>query len=669
MRSDDLSVKRTDVISNPAGGIKIKQDEQVDVNSGSSVPDNKSQVLIQDAWGSLIRFISGNIVVRTVSDLCHNIGGHHDVSVKGNKQEVVAGKHTTYSHQDHSHLQGTQGDDEQKHAQELQKSHDRIQNARIDAIKNTKGEKVECPNCGVKHLIDDKSSLISKAFAYIRRNCPPSFCFPFDSLERLLNTLVAPFLSQKTNIGISGTKGCGSPGCVNGQVDSPLAAMKAADQATAQAYAVEASTINNAMSAMGLGSAHLQSHKGDVVVNVGLKSNDVECYVENGHHTTVTGLRAGPARTSDLSLHSKGNPKRIIHLPPARTPGSWMFNVANNFTIKAGAPGIDLKTVGHTQIDAGSITAIANRGEAAFGSGNVTTLKGKMVIIDANDMSGDSGFSVQSRFSHFTGAVSVQGNLAVKGEITCDGPISTPYIIAPTMRQVTTVGSSSKLVNEGANWLASAQALAATNFAKDSVLKYTFTGCITQLFGMYSFALEFYNLAQLEEIIEPIPTGELISVGLGNLGYPVFSWGFVWNYKHNHLTVGGDHTHDFDMIKGSYYEDRAGWGQERGSCGDNPIPTTAPVNGDGTGSGPKAKPGGCGGGGLFTKARNQFYNLDVADVFNGGNYVPLPIQRTPAGTLIPEPQFSPIYSMPPLTAVLTPPLVPTNVLPLSAECP
>jgi hypothetical protein len=629
-----------------------------------SFDKTKSNVVRDDSYIELsnnekaqskIRISSGgHILINAAENLTLGSSKHFNLSIKGNKQEVVSGSSTSYSKGDVKNIKGKQGDSEVEAAKKLQEATAKIQEARLSAM-DKKGEMVACPVCNVTHLVDNHSSLVQNLFTCIRKYVIPYFCFPLDVVEFLAKTLISPILTPKKNLALTGSSGCGSPACKGGQIESPVAATKAADKATAQAIKDNSENISKYSKQLGAGGAEIIPYKTDVVFKSGLKKNTVPAYKKKGHN--VFGLYFMPGKNGNghvLAMGSKGSCEKVVFCPPQRTHGSVMFDVANNFTINAGSPGVDIQTSGRFNVMAGDMVLNANEGEAVFGSANVTTIKGKNIIMDANDMSGDSGFVVQSQHTMVNGSFNVRGDAAFKGHVTMDGALSCPYLIVPSMRTETTAGSPSKFKVEGANWVGTAAALSIGNLTKDLAFRYLMSGYIMTPSGIYSLICEIYDSIMMAM------TAELVETGYGIGEYFIT----VWNFKHNHTKVGEDHSHSTTVPKASFWNDRKAWGQER--MGGSPIPTPSPVHGDTSSPGPKSKAGGCGGGGLYTKNRNEKYGLNALDPYSGLNYIPYNIKRDSGGNLIPPPQFSVVYGDTTTTPITGNYTIPANTLPASA---
>jgi hypothetical protein len=607
----------------------IKSDSYIEVSNNEKV---QSKLKIH---------AGGQVLLQSADSLSLNVGNNIDISVKGNKQEAIAGDVRSMKKGDHVHLDGAHTKEQQDAANQIYQSHARIQEARMQAM-DTKGQMVACPVCSNEHAVDTKSDTIDALFAWLRKILPPFFCFPFDTLQYVLHVLISPFLSIVQNIGLSGPSGCGSSGCKNGQVESPVEKMKAADKATANAIKQESENLTKNAKILS-GGNKAQQIGGDVVYKIGYKKNDLPAYKNLGV-TVPYGFCWKPSRTQsgNLYMSSEGTADTISFNQPQvhENGGSVLLDVANKFQINVGSPGIDVLTSGRFTVQSGDVVITATQGEAVFGSGNKTTIKGQNVFIDADDKSGKSGFGIQAKHTMVGGSFNVRGDAAFKGHLTTDGSISTPHLIVPSMRGKVTVGSTSKFTTEKAEWQYGGKALHISNLVKDITLKYNpanGTDYSKTLTALINLTAEYYNEIMLSIPVEPTITGICVVAGFGA------STGIVLNFPHVHQLWGHDHFHEYTSPKASYWNDRHGWGQER--MAGSPIPTPAAAMGDNLSPGPDSKPGGCGGGGLYTRNRNENYGLDPLNPSGGLDWIPLDIQRKPDGTLTPTPRTSLIYGI------------------------
>jgi hypothetical protein len=206
------------------------------------------------------------------------------------------------------------------------------------------------------------------------------------------------------------------------------------------------------------------------------------------------------------------------------------------------------------------------------------------------------------------GAFSASGDMAVKGQITSDGPASFPHLIMPSMASDTTPNSGSSSVVGQATWFPEgASALFANDRIRNATTRNLQPGWILTPDAIITLAQEVYESTLLNFGVEPTPIGFTASFPSGI--QPVFG------FTHTHSLVSQTHTHEITLPKGNYYNERDSWGQARPPISH--IPTIAPALGDGSSPGPKSL-GGCGGaGGLLPntysnniKIRNNKYGVD-----------------------------------------------------------
>jgi hypothetical protein len=630
----------TNSINSRYSGIQMVDSKVVDPN-GSQTTDDRSFITGQNSWGTLWKMVKGNFLVRAYNNISLNASG--DVHVTGhNKQETLTGDKGIYVKGKTQNLSGEQEDSHKEALSEYQTVVNEITKNSHDAMHNTQAERVACPICAQKHLVDDKSDNWATIFDYLNKICPGYLAGPFQAFRTVMNKVYIPFLSQKNTIGMNSGEGCG-PGCENGMREGLSNKFQASQKAVEKGFKDNEDKLNKISEKLGNPSPVVQGHKDNEVQIYGLPGSgqEVSPYVQvKGQYNTIpTHFLVSPTQKNSLITKTKGSCPKIIFVPPTQIPtGALMFNIQNKFDIITGVGGTNIISTGEIALKGGSAHINGSQGEASITSNNLTTIGGKNVLITADDRSGDTGVMIQSKHTFVGGSLNVTGDVALKGHLTTDGALSVPYIIAPTQSAETTLAASSKYATEGANWVGVGLGLNTTNFVKDLATQFLLRPSFAMTVdGITKITMETFNLIMMARTLEwPVPTGIFWGVGAG-FGV-VEVQGFVWNFTHNHTLAGNSHTHQFDQVKGSYYKTLQGWGGQR--TAGSPAPTPAPTHGDYPSPGPNAKGGGCGGGGLYTKARNTKYNLGDGDPFNGGNYVPVTINRNPDGSLNPSPYFS-----------------------------
>ena len=242
----------------------------------------------------------------------------------------------------------------------------------------------------------------------------------------------------------------------------------------------------------------------------------------------------------------------------------------------------------------GSVTITAGSAEAVFASDNVTSIKGKNVFIYGDDRSGTEGIQLNARHTLVTGALAVNGNFTTLGSLRIDGNLSTPSLITRSMRLQTTHSGSTKTVNNTAEWaVGSAQALTVADKALQLICRDLIPGYVMEPNGIFTIALEAFNLAVINTVVEPIPTGFAFFFGCLTCP-PMFLP--IWNWRHTHPLTPQTHTHDHTVPHGQYLNDRESWGSA--ATDGSHVPTPANEIADGPTPGPKSYGGSCGGGGF-----------------------------------------------------------------------
>jgi len=622
-------------------GIQFVDDKQIDPN-GSQTPKDRSFSIWQNSWKTFIKIFQTNIFASAGGNISLNAG--EDFHVTGhNKQETTSGGSAFYNKGETTHNHGEMTDDEKAKMKEYHGYLDQITQKAQDAIKNTPGEKVDCPNCAQQHLLDDKSDQWVVILDYVRRVVDnfPYLTFPFAVLRTLIMKVYVPLLGQKSNIGLNGGKGCG-PGCEAGTKEGMSLKMQAGEQAVKDEMTRLSDSMNKLTASLKNSSATAKVHKDSEIHIYGDPTAGppkTKPYIEAGpHHSLPMNLRVSDTYRNKMRVTTEGNCKVVVYQPPLHSPfGNLMMQIQNNLKITTGNAGMDLMSTGEIQIKGGSLHMNASEGELSMTSKNLTTIGGANVLIAADNKSGDTGVCIDSKHTYVRGAFNVNGDTAMLGALSIDGPLSVPYINCPTMAAPSTLNGTSKFASHHANWEEFGTAINALCFEKDLITKFLFQPSLLLTgSGLTEIIMEAYNLIMMALFIEILPTGIFIGGGVG-LGVTACA-GLVWNFTHNHTEAPGDHTHETAVPKGGSWKTLAGAGQQR--VAGNPAPTPAPTSGTWPSPGPRSQGGGCGGGGLFQKVRNQKYGIDNEDAFNGGNFVTTTAVRNPDGSLYPPPDLT-----------------------------
>jgi hypothetical protein len=674
---DKNGSQQSNTIATEAGILEMKTNIKVDEH-GSLIPDDRSYVLLQDKFKSLIQFIGGTITIKAASDMCIIAGQNLFFSVKGDVQWNYGGDMHEYIQGNHTVQNGKQSKKHTEAAKQLQQTTKEIDKTKLDTIKETEGTPVPCPTCKQKFLTARAQQLSDKIFKYAEIYIP-NFPFPLRKIQKYVNMLIVPFLSTSSNASLNGGQGCGSPGCINGNVKSPMKSIQAGNEKAAQKLNEKKDELAKHQKALESGGSKVNSDMGDVVWRVGTAKNDSPTVVLKDHTTVPFGFVNAANASDGLRLSTKGNCKQAIHSDPLINPGSLMIDVSNKLTITAGSPGIDIHTSGKTQINSSVTSIYANEGELTLGSNNKTTLKGKNIMIDAKDRSGDSGVRIDADNTMVGGQLNVAGDLALKGSLIMDGSIYCSHLHCPSERLDTTTCGSSNQVHSNPSWNhpLTQQATILDTFDK------TIKAIGQELYNTLS--LQWLDIREIIRKTKDTYSSAMIKVPVDNMGVPTgYGWAYSFstftplkvlvggptgvmegivipdiiplhNYPHNHGNPGDNHSHEHTVPAFDGHDNAAA------SKGTRPnpshVPTPAKAKGMGVPPGPKSLGdlSSCGGGGAafvssrvanYKNKRNKNYNI-TGDPYNGENYVNLTPETgnykfNEDGSMNPPPTFNPV---------------------------
>jgi len=687
---DSLSgSKQTSSLVAEAGGLEIKSNIFINTATGSSIQDDMSYVLLQDKYKSLVQLIGGGLTIKSNADLYIGAGQNLFTSIRGDSQTVAQGDKHSYVHGNETKQVGEATSKQVTAAKSLQDTTHDIDKKKVDTIKKEKGSQVPCPTCSSKILTDKDQCLIDKAFQIIRFTIP-NLPYPLEVIQKYLNMLITPFLSSEKVSSLNQGKGCGSPGCKNGMVYSKKEAIQKANETAAKDLESKQKTLEKHQKDLGSGGTHAMGpFMSDVAIHVGhpKSMNKAPTTAEGENMTTPFGF-LNSEEGKGLFPHTKGNCKQVIHTDPLINPGSLFLGVAQKFTLAVGSPGIDVHTTGKAQFNGAVTTIAATEGELTLMSKNLTTIKGKNIVIDGNDRSGDTGIRMEANNVMVAGALHVSGDTAIKGSLSLDGGLHCTHITAPGERVSTGPSNSSNSVHLGANWNNPTGALKATLAnTKDYVVKTAgrdlFNTLSKNIFNgttpMFTLAMEAYDRAMLQVPVDNtgLPTGYAMTYfappGVP-AGSPLMVNGIafamtkdgpapvtftntfvvpgqtlpIFTFPHNHGNAGDEHAHDYT----SYHGHQVANAKTARATRPQPshVPTPAKPTGMGSKPGhrsigdlciPCINPFGNNGNEAAISRRNSQYGLgpNDGDAYNG-NFVTADGVFDPDGNLIPPPNFN-----------------------------
>lgn len=503
--------KQYSVIGGEAGSISMGQHVVKDPY-GSFISEDRSHMILSDKFGSLIQFIGGKVVFKTASDLCMFTNQNMFMSVTGDVQSSIGGSKHDFVEGD---VTAQAGNDKQRAAAEkLQGLTSQIDKEKLDTIKSTEGQEMDCPVCSQKHLSERGSALVGKIFKTLRKFLP-NMAYPLDVVQKIINFLVVPFLNASTtNLSLTGGKGCGSPGCKNGRVKSPATAIQEGNSKAADAYESRKLQIASAQTEMGKGGAKVVREGGDVVWQIGLAKNDAPTVTLKDPVPTALYLQNAKTPGEYFALGAKGTTKQAIHSDPLINPGSLLLDVANKFEVSAGSPGVDLKTSGKASFSGAVTNVVANQGELTLTSSNKTTLKGKNILIDAKDRSGDTGVKIESDNTFINGKLSVSGDLALKGSLMMDGGLYVTHLTCPSERIQTSPSGGAHYVHSNATW----NDFSPSKATKLDIFDKLFKKATRDVYNVLTSNI--LSFAEIQTLIEETYSSIMIELPLDNTGLP-----------------------------------------------------------------------------------------------------------------------------------------------------
>lgn len=580
-------IQQTSSILAEAGGLEIKTNTFFD-ESGSSITTDNSYVLLQGKSKELFQFQNGNVVLKAPSDGYIGVGQNLFTSIYGDSQHVQGGDNHQYIQGDHTKQVGQATSKQVDAAKNLQKATSKIDQKKCDVIKNTQGTQVPCPNCSTEVLVENNGNCLVDLAFKILRLAIPNLPYPLEIIQKFLNFLGLDFLLPQPVKQLNGGTGCGSPGCQNGMVRSPQNAIQEGNKQAADELKAQQKQIGKHQTDLGSGGSHLMGpFMGDVAIHVGHPEaiNTSPTVVLKDNHTVPFGFtnQTTPAGAGFIP-HTKGNTKRAIHTDPLINPGSLTLQIGQKFTLITGSPGIDIHTTGKTQLNAAVTTINATQGELTLASNNVTMLKGKNIIIDANDKSGDSGIRLDAKNIMVAGALHIQGDHSVKGALMTDGGVYCTHITCPGERVSSGPTGDAHQVHSGATWNNPVMGLQATLYdTYDKIYK----TASRDLFNVLSLNIA-NGMAEIKTLIEEQYHSALLKIPVDNAFMPtgyattyfappgvpaggpllVFgvaytAWGPapvvayvvqgqtlpIFNFSHNHNSPGNNHSHDYTALQ------------------------------------------------------------------------------------------------------------------------
>lgn len=499
---------------------------------------------------------------------------------------------------------GILGKKQQEASEKLKKLLNDVQKQKVEEItKNAKsGEPVSCPLCSMDYATERASSYAKKATSLLRLLKIPYFSYAIDVFQFLLSMILIPFVSIVKGQALGE---CGNPDCKGGKIPSPQKPIEEANKKAMETLVSKQKEIAELEQQLGNGGSYSVTAAKDIIINAGLTMNDAECFAKTVNKSEPAALQG--ASKSTMHLKSCDNLQGSVYCSPIQFPGgNVIIKGGNSVKIIAGSPGIEFITKGKLVFNSGSLEILTSNGEMVVGSTNHTTLKGKVVTIDAEDGSNGGGINLNAPNTLIKG-LSVTGNAGIKGALKVEGELSCKYINTVAQRLQSDMAGSPDQRIPFSNWaLGSCQTNDILNTIRTAITHFLMPGAILTLTNIIKFVMQCYNTILTNTVMEYAPTGLFFGLYAG----PIYNW------HHNQLEDPKPIHVDYITPKGIYFDD--GSGVDSNSSDPGPVPTRARKNGMGMDGGPKSLAG-CGGFGNWgngntTSRKGKLNSFGLGDV-------------------------------------------------------
>jgi hypothetical protein len=430
----------------------------------------------------------------------------------------------------------------------------------------------------------------------------PYFSYAIDVFQFLLTMIFIPFVSIVKGQALGE---CGNPDCKGGKIPSPQKPIEEANKKAMETLVSKQKEIAELEQQLGNGGSYSVTAAKDIIINAGLTMNDAECFAKTVNKSEPVCLKG--ASKSTMHLGAAENLPGSVYCSPIQFPGgNVIIKGGNSVKIIAGSPGIEFITKGKLVFNSGSLEILTSNGEMVVGSTNHTTLKGKVVTIDAEDGSNGGGINLNAPNTLIKG-LSVTGNAGIKGALKVEGELSCKYLNTVAQRLQSDMAGSPDQRIPFSNWaIGTCQTNDILNTIRTAITHYLMPGAILTLTNIIKFVMQCYNTILTNTVMEYAPTGLFFGLYCG----PIYNW------HHNQLEDPKPIHVDYITPKGIYFDD--GSGVDSNSSDPGPVPTRARKNGMGMDGGPKSLAG-CGGFGNWgngntTSKKGKLNSFGLGDV-------------------------------------------------------
>jgi len=495
---------------------------------------------------------------------------------------------------------------QQEASEKLKKLLNDVQKQKVEEItKNAKsGETVPCPLCSMDYATERLTQYANKAKSLLRLLRLPWFSYAIDVFLFLANLIYIPFVDIVKGQALGE---CGNPDCKKGQIPSPQKPIEEANKKAMETLVSKQKEIAELEQQLGNGGSYSVTAAKDIIINAGLTMNDAECFATTVNKSVPVAIGTKDGNKSTMRQLAAPNLPGSVYCSPIQFPGgNVIIKGGNSVKIIAGSPGIEFITKGKLVFNSGSLEILTSNGEMVVGSTNHTTLKGKVVTIDAEDGSNGGGINLNAPNTLIKG-LSVTGNAGIKGALNVEGELSCKYLNTVAQRLQSDMAGSPDQRIPFSNWaLGSCQTNDILNTIRTAITHFLMPGAILTLTNIIKFVMQCYNTILTNTVMEYAPTGLFFGLYAG----PIYNW------HHNQLEDPKPIHVDYITPKGIYFD--SGSGVDSNSSDPGPVPTRARKNGMGMDGGPKSLAG-CGGFGNWgngntTSKKGKLNSFGLGDV-------------------------------------------------------
>lgn len=667
---------KLDRVSNEAGSLIFSQDSRED-EYGSEIPLDKSSVMLVDKFKSSVGLVGGDVYLVAQNDMVQRTNKNYHFYCGGGMQFNIRGSKHEYIQGDHTIQVGRQTNEEVEASRRLNEIVDEIGDETVKAINDYagKGDRVTCNVCSLEMEVDRGARMVSTAFKYIRKifkilpNSPLGGIV--EKIEKVLRTVLGFFLDS---IPVSAMNGgsCGSSGCKNGTVASPLGAIQKGNEVAASKFDQHKKEIEELELKLDR-SVGTQIFPNNLAIQVGLHFRKCKTVAHCAPLPIITELVDGNPKYCFIPS-SKSTCKKATYVDQPKTTGAYTIT-SNEYRATVGSNGYWLSCNGKISLIGSCIDITSDsEGEINISTNNKVQIGGANIVLTSKGNANGDAIVLDSDRVYVGGKLSVQGDIALKGSLMMDGSIYTTHLTCPGERVETEISSSAHNVHSAANWNNPIKPDATKMDIFDKIYK------VLRDIGAFLIGLvltpdflktkieETYSTIRIDMFIDnyaletgyawviqyparlPVQILGVCTNGGAVTGTVIPAMIPVYSFTHNHGSPGDPHYHGYTTPQTEPYGSNAAAIAVRQPASH--VPTPAKQTGMGTKPGHKSNGdlGPCGGGGGFFGntgrinsakiRRNQTYGINSNDAFAGKDYVDIDTKFNPDGTIYPTPDLN-----------------------------